>query len=121
MILDSSNILIYLIYLFQFSILLLFNYLFFEFIDNYRNLRKKYINMDLIDFCVDFSLLLGLLGTLISLGTAVSKANQGEFEAVISQNFPAALITTIMGGMIYGYCYLLRAKIFQVLNKNPDA
>ncbi len=116
---DDSNILIYLIYLFQFLILLLFNYIFFEFIESNKLSGNTYINTELVDFCVDFSLLLGLLGTLISLGTAVSKANQGEFESVISENFPAALITTILGGMIYGYCYLLRAIIFKRINNIP--
>lgn len=113
---SSNNYLIYLIYFFQFSILLFFNYIFFEFIELSKN-NKRYINLDLIDFCVDFSLLLGLLGTLISLGNAVSKANPGEFEMVIAENFSSALITTIVGGMIYGYCYLLRGKIFQIIHK----
>lgn len=74
---------------------------------------KKYFI--LIEFCINFPITLGVMGTLISISDALSN-NQTDLANIISGNFSAAILTTVMGGAIYGYSFLSQALMSKHVN-----
>ena len=72
-------------------------------------------NFLLIELLVNFPVTLGVIGTLISISIAVVQADGGNINDVMSKNFDAAVITTVIGGLVYGYCFLLQAVLHRYL------
>lgn len=101
-------------------ILLSFNYVFLNHtVERRKNKRLVFKNHELVDFFINYSLLLGVMGTLLSIGIAVSEVQGAiEFAEVISGSFSSALVTTIVGGIIYGYCYLGNSYLSYLSNKD---
>ena len=62
-----------------------------------------------MEFFTNFSITLGVIGTLYSISNEVSSDPTTSLSNVISNNFDAAVITTIIGGLCYGYCSILQA------------
>lgn len=112
----ETHPIILVVYLLQLLILVLFNYVFINCTYKLKlGNNPVYINPVIVDFCINYSITLGVMGTLIAIGIAVSDGkSSAAFTSSISTAFASALITTIIGGVIYGYCFLLNAYLFKI-------
>jgi hypothetical protein len=72
-------------------------------------------NFLLMELLINFPVTLGVIGTLISISIAVTQAEGGNLSDVMNNNFDAAVITTVIGGLVYGYCFLLQAVLHRYL------
>lgn len=93
------------------------NFIIIYFILSPKNSRycffKKYFI--LTEFCINFPITLGVMGTLISISDALNR-NPTDLANVISGNFSAAILTTVMGGVVYGYSFLSQALMSRHVN-----
>ena len=99
---------------FIYDTLLLITFLMtFCFISIYFNKNKKNLFQQyfvLMEFLINFPITLGVIGTLYSMSIAVASLSSNEkVSDVISLNFSSAVTTTIIGGLVYGYCFFLQA------------
>nr|VFK60769.1 MAG: hypothetical protein BECKUNK1418G_GA0071005_101314 [Candidatus Kentron sp. UNK]VFK69458.1 MAG: hypothetical protein BECKUNK1418H_GA0071006_101414 [Candidatus Kentron sp. UNK] len=71
----------------------------------------------LMELLINFPVTLGVIGTLIAISISASKAQGSNLSTVMTENFDAAIVTTVIGGLVYGYCFLLQALLYRFLNK----
>lgn len=108
------------IYVIFFFMLTYFNYFIIRYFliikDNDKSVFFKK-NQVFIDFFINYSVALGVMGTLVSIGAAFSRSD-GDIEHTISNYFGPALLTTVVGIVLYGYFFLWQAilSIFQKEN-----
>lgn len=76
-------------------------------------------NFLLMELLINFPVTLGVIGTLISISIAVAKAEGGNLGEVMDEHFDAAVVTTVIGGLVYGYCFLLQATLYRYLDRRP--
>jgi len=74
----------------------------------------------LMELLINFPVTLGVIGTLVAISIAISKAQGSNLSAVMTDNFDAAVVTTVIGGLVYGYCFLLQALLYRFLNREAN-
>lgn len=86
-------------------------FIFFYILLSEKKLQKKLFERYFLitEFFTNFSITLGVIGTLYSISNEVSLSGEVNLSQVISNNFDAAVVTTIIGGLCYGYCSMLQA------------
>ena len=116
---SQSNVLV--IYVSLFLCLFLSIYLNLYIIFSKKDLAmykyRKYSQF--LDFSINFPLTLGVMGTLISISTAVSSGDvivSHDISDIITENLSSAVMTTVMGGGIYGFSFALQAFTFSLIN-----
>ena len=71
----------------------------------------------LMELLINFPVTLGVIGTLIAISIATSKAQGSNLSTVMTDNFDAAIVSTVIGGLVYGYCFLLQGLLYRYLHK----
>ena len=104
-----------------FIIIFLMNCIFLEVIfldktERKKNFKKNFIYME---FLINYPVTLGVIGTLYSISVEVSSSDKKQaLSEVMSSTFDMAVVTTIIGGLVYGYCFILQAIISKFFVKN---
>lgn len=77
-------------------------------------------NFLLMELLINFPVTLGVIGTLFSISIAVAQSEGRNLSDVMNNNFDAAVVTTVIGGLVYGYCFFLQAALSHFLgHSNP--
>ena len=108
------------IYDILFLILFLMTWLSIEIIFN-KNQRHFFTqHYILMEFLINFPITLGVIGTLYAISIEVAENNTKAIHDVITSNFGAAVVTTIIGALVYGYCFLLQALVSRYINNDSE-
>lgn len=100
------------IYFLFFLMIFYFNWSIIWYFFSVKSERKIFFlrNQAMMDFCINFSVALGVMGTLLSIGVAFASAS-GDISQTIGSYFGTALLTTVVGIILYGYFFVFQAAI----------
>lgn len=113
------------IYLLMFLDIFLMTLLVFQvlstrlFVSTHMAKNQFHQNFLLMELLINFPVTLGVIGTLLSISIAVAQAEGGNLSEVMNDNFDAAVVTTVIGGLVYGYCFLLQSTLYRYIDY-PD-
>lgn len=98
------------IYLLFFIMLCYFHYILLLYFSSNTNEKKIFLkkNSASIDFLINYSVALGVMGTLVSIGIAFANSD-GNATETIGKYFGTALYTTAIGISFYGYFFVWHA------------
>lgn len=118
----QAHVSVFFIYL-SFLLMLIYFHVFvftYYMIDKKDRLSFFLKNEGVIDFLINFSVALGVMGTLVSIGVAFASSGENITDT-ISKYFGPALLTTVSGIFLYGYFYVWQAiLLYRLKSQGSD-
>jgi len=105
------------IYFLLFFMLWMMTYLTFKIARSHKKVQHFNENYYLMEFLINFPIALGVIGTLYAISQQIALSNtETSLLQVMSSNFNQAIVTTIIGGFSYGYCFILQGLLARYIN-----